>query len=134
METDAHLLRDFRSVDVGADGVKSDTGLGVAHFGLEKCGDEGGGHLAEGFTLLLPAGAFDSFGDFGKVAFQGGLQEGAFVGEVLVQGADGDASAQSDPGSGEPLFSDPEQNLNRGLENGFHAGSRTGLYGRFAGL
>jgi hypothetical protein len=65
---------------------------------------------------------------------EAGLEEGALVGEVLIERADGDASAQGDAGGGEALFTDGDQNLKSGLENGVDTGRGAGLDGRFAGF
>ena len=68
------------------------------------------------------------------VAAEGGLQEGALVGEVLVEGADGDSGARGDAGGGEAFFADGGENLKGGLENGVDTGVGAGLDGGFAGL
>ena len=82
----------------------------------------------------LCADRFDGAADFVHVAAEGGLQEGALVGEVLVEGADGDAGACGDAGGGEAFFADGDENLKGGLENGVDGGVGTGLDGGFAGL
>jgi len=92
----AVLLADSGAVDVGADGVEGRGGFGVTHLGGEKGGDEGGDALPEGFAVLLEADALDFAGDVFEVESEGGLQERAFVREVLVERADGDSGAGGD--------------------------------------
>jgi len=73
IEPGSHLLRDPRSVHVGAYRVESDTRLRVPHFGLKKCGNESSRHFSEGFTLLFLANKFDGLGDRDKMTLQGSL-------------------------------------------------------------
>jgi hypothetical protein len=66
------------------------------------------------------------------VAAETGLEECALIGEVLVEGADGDTGAAGDEGGGEALLAAGEQNLNGGVENGVDRDGGTGLDGRFS--
>jgi len=66
----SHLLHDPRSVHIGAYRVESDTRLRVLHLGVKECGDEGGHHLLECFTLLFLADQFHGIGDLGEMTFQ----------------------------------------------------------------
>ena len=129
----AHLAGDAGAVEVGADGVEGDAGAGVSHLRGQKGGDEGGGHAGKGLGGLFAADALDGLGDIVEVMAHGGLQEGALVGEVLVEGADRDAGARGDAGGGEALLADVAKNLNGGLEKGVDAGRGACLDGRFAG-
>ena len=99
-----HLLRDLRSVHVGAYGVESDTGFGIPHLGIEECVDESCRHVLERLPFLLPADSFHRLRNFVEVTFQDGLQERALVGEVLIQGSDRDTGSQCHPGRGQPFL------------------------------
>jgi len=55
---------------------------------------------------VLGADGFDGGADLIHVAAESGLEEGALVGEVLVEGAYRYASAQGDAGGGEAFFTD----------------------------
>jgi hypothetical protein len=124
---DAHLLADFRAVNVGADRVEGCGGFGVAHLGREECGDQSGDHISQRLALLLEADALDFAGDEFEMTAEGGLQQGALVGEVLVKGADGDSGARGDKGGGETLLAVAQQNLNGGLQHGVDRGDGTRL-------
>jgi hypothetical protein len=130
----AHLADDLCGVEIGADGVEGDAGFDTSHFGCEECGDECGRLQLEGLASLFAADGFDGVGDFVEVAFEDGLQERALVGEVLIQGADGDAGSCGDSCGGQAILSDVEQNLKGRFENRFDAGGGTSLNGRFAGV
>jgi len=125
---------DGGAVDVGAYGVEGCAGFDALHLGGEEGEDEGGAHVEEAFGLVLRADCFDGGADLVHVAAEGCLEEGALVGEVLVEGADGDAGACGDAGGGEALFTDRGQNLKGGLENGVDRGVGTGLDRGFAGF
>jgi hypothetical protein len=84
MEPSSHLLRDLRSVHVGAYGIESNTRLRIPHFGLKERGDESSRYFTKCFTLLFLANEFDSCCDVGEVTFQGSLQKRALVWEVLI--------------------------------------------------
>ena len=96
--------------------------------------DEGGAHVEEAVALMLRGDGFDGAADVVHVAAEGGLEEGALVGEVLVEGADGDSGAGGDSGGGEAFFADGGENLKSGLEDGLDGKVGAGLEGRFAGL
>ena len=80
------------------------------------------------------AGVFDGGVDLVEVMAERGLKERALVGEVLVEGSDGDASPLSDARGGEAFFADGEQNLNGGLAEGLYAGAGARLDRRFTRL
>lgn len=71
IEPAAHLLHDLRGVQVGTHGVECDTRFRTPHFGLKKCGYEGGCHVSECFALLLLADAFNRLGHRDEVTLQG---------------------------------------------------------------
>ena len=127
-------LGDGGAVDVGADGIEGGAGFDVLHLGCEVGEDEGGAHVEEALRLLLRADGFDRSADVVHVTAEGGLEEGALVGEVLVEGADGDSGAGGDAGGGEALFADGDENLKGGLQNGVDTGVGACLDGRFPGL
>lgn len=85
-------------------------------------------------AAVLGGGGFDGGADVVHVNAEAGLEEGALIGEVLVEGADGDAGAVGDAGGGEAFFADGDENLKGGLEDGVDRGAGAGLEGRFAGL
>ena len=68
--------------------------------------------------MLLLAREFDCFRDFGQSALCSGS---------MIQSADGNTGSQGDLCGGQALFSDIQQNLNSGLENGIDARGRTRL-------
>jgi len=90
--------------------------------------------LRECFTLLLMADEFDGPGDFVEVPFQGSLEKRFFVGEILIQGSDGDTGSLRYSCRGELLLAHVEQNLNGCFENRIDACSRTSLNRQFTGL
>jgi hypothetical protein len=59
-------LYDLRPVDVGADGVQRDTGLGNLFLGCKKCGDENGRHpeIAESAGVSLQLSGHTHLGQF----------------------------------------------------------------------
>lgn len=84
-------LGDSGAIDIGADRVQGCAGFDVLHLGSEEGEDEGGAHVEEALGLLLRADCFDGGADLVHVSAEACLQEGALIGEVLVEGADGDA-------------------------------------------
>ena len=110
------------AVDVGAHGVERRAGLDVVHLGFKVGEDEGGAHVEEAIALMFCADGFDGAADLVHVKAEAGLQEGALVGEVLIEGADGDAGTRGDAGGGEAFFTDGGQNLKGGLQDGVDAG------------
>jgi len=97
---------DGGSVDVGAYGVERGAGFDVLHFGGEVGVDEGRAHVEEAVTGVLGADGFDGAADLFHVMAEAGLQQGALVGEVLVERADGDSGARGDSRGGEALLAD----------------------------
>ena len=95
---------DGGAVDVGAYGVEGGAGFDVLHFGFKVGEDEGGAHAEEALRLLSRADGFDGAADVVHVTAEGGLEEGALVGEVLVEGADGDSGAGGNASGGEAFF------------------------------
>ena len=56
----------------------------------------------------MMAGRFDSSGNAFHVFCEHGMEQGLFVGEVLVERADRDAGSMGYAGGGEPVGSDGE--------------------------
>ena len=128
---DSHFLRDLRSVYIGAYRVKGDARLRVSHLGFKERRHQGGSHLLERMPSLLVTDALHGFRDLVQVTFQGGLQQGGLVGEILIKSSDRHAGSQRHLGRREPLLSRLEQNLNSRFENRVYARRRTGLNRRF---
>ena len=99
-------LGDRSAVDVGAHGVEGCAGFDALHLRGEVGEDKRRAHVQEAFALVSLADGFDGAADLVHVDAEAGLEEGALVGEVLVEGADGDAGACGDAGGGEAFFSD----------------------------
>ena len=53
--------------------------------------------LRESIALALPADPFNRLRDLIEMPFQGRLQEGALVREILIQGSDRHAGPQRNP-------------------------------------
>jgi hypothetical protein len=123
---------DGGSLDVGTDSIEGGAGFYAAHFGGEEGVDQGRAHIHECGAAVLLAYVIDGLADLVHVAAETGLEECALIGEVLVEGADGDTGAAGDEGGGEALLAAGEQNLNGGVENGVHSDCGTGLDGRFS--
>ena len=132
VEAAAKFMGDAGAVDIGADGVEGGADAGALHFGVEEGTDDGGDHDLEGGAAVGAADVFDGLPDVLEVLLEGGLEEGAFIGKVLVEGADGDAGAGGDAGGGEALLADTDENLKGGFEDGGDAGGGAGLDGRFS--
>jgi hypothetical protein len=129
-----HLLRDLRSVYIGAYGVESGTRLRIRHLGFKKRRNESRRHVLKSVSLLLPAGSFHRLCNLIEMTSQHSLQQRALVRKVLIQGSDRHAGSRCDSCRGQPLLSNTEQNLNGCFENGVHACGRTRLNRRFTGL
>lgn len=134
IDFEAGGTHDRGAINVRTDGVEGYADFAVFHFCLEKLGDQGGCHVLKRGACLLAADGLDGGNDVVHVALQRRAEESAFVGEVLVEGADGDSGAGGDSGGGETLFADGDQNLKCCLKNGVYAGGGARLHGRFSRL
>ncbi len=131
---DAEIFDDAEAVDVGGDGVEGEADGGVGHLGAEEGVGDGRDHVAERLAAMGGAGGFHGVADGGEVAAECGLEQRGLVGEVLVEGADGDSGTVGDAGGGEALLADGDENLKRGFEDGFDSGRGAGLDRLFARL
>jgi pyridoxine 4-dehydrogenase len=120
--------------DVGAYGVQGCACLHITHLCVEVGGEEGGRHFKQTFVPVAFADVEDGFVDLIHVASECSLQQRALVGEVLIEGSDGDACACGDQGGGEALLADCQQNLNGGLQNRVDSDGGTRLNGRLSWL
>jgi pyridoxine 4-dehydrogenase len=102
------------------------------HLCIEIGEDECGTHLKQALVLVLLADYLYGAAHLIDVTSEAGLQERAFVREVLVERANGDASACGDARGGQALLADGDQNLNGGLQNGFYRGGGARLKGRLS--
>lgn len=103
----------------------------VRNFGVEKSGefrvggvdfdhavDEMGNQLFEGFACALADPAVEGSVDLFNVALMQRDEDGAFVGEILIDGADAGAGCFSNAvsGDGSPVFEQADDGLEDGVD------------------